>query len=240
MKHFIENIIHKLGKTGYKLDEALTDRGLVIEVFSKIPCVLRGAIKKIGLKESSGLLFAGRHCKLRHKYLLSIGKTLTLGDYVEINALSKHGVKIGDNVTILKNTIIECTGVIRELGDGIEIGNNVGISQSCFIQVRGHIKIGSHVIMGPGVSIFSENHNAESTEEYIINQGATRKGVIIGDGVWLGAKSTVLDGVKIGEHAIVAAGSVVTKDVPPYCIVGGVPAKLIKSRKTENNSEIIL
>lgn len=231
MKHCIEKIIHKLGKTGYKLDENLTNKGLAIEIFSKIPCIIRGTIKKIGLKKSSGLLFAGRRCKLRHKYLISIGKTLTLGDNVEINALSKHGVKIGDNVTILKNTIIECTGVIRELGEGIEIGNNVGISQSCFIQVRGYVKIGSHVIMGPGVSIFSENHNTGSIEEYIINQGATRQGVTIEDGVWLGAKCLILDGVTVGQHSIVAAGSVVTKNIPPYSIVGGVPAKLIKSRK---------
>ena len=157
MKHFIENIIHKLGKKDYKLDKNLTSKGLIIEVLSKIPCIIRGSIKKIGLKKSSGILFAGRHCKLRHKYLITIGKTLTLGDNVEINALSKNGVKIGNNVTILKNSIIECTGVIRELGEGIEIGDNVGISQSCFIQVRGNVRIGSYVIMGPGVSIFSEN-----------------------------------------------------------------------------------
>ena len=73
--------------------------------------------------------------------------------------------------------------------------------------------------MGPGVSIFSENHNADNTDEYIMNQGATRKGITIEDGVWLGAKCTILD------------GSVVTKDVPAYSIVGGVPAKLIKNRK---------
>ena len=119
----------------------------------------------------------------------------------------------------------------RQLGEGIEIGDNVGISQSCFIQVRGNVKIGSYVIMGPGVSIFSENHNADNTDEYIMNQGATRKGVTIEDGVWLGAKCTILDGVTIGRHAIVAAGSVVTKDVPAYGIVGGIPAKLIKNRK---------
>lgn len=231
MKHFIENIIHKLGKTDYKLDASLTNKGLIIEALSKIPCIIRGSIKKVGLKKSSGILFAGRHCKLRHKYLITIGKTLTLGDNVEINALSKNGVKIGNNVTILKNSIIECTGVIRELGEGIEIGDNVGISQSCFIQVRGNVKIGSYVIMGPGVSIFSENHNANNTDEYIMNQGATRKGVTIEDGVWLGAKCTILDGVTIGRHAIVAAGSVVTKDVPAYGIVGGIPAKLIKNRK---------
>ena len=72
MKHFIENIIHKLGKKDYKLDKNLTSKGLIIEVLSKIPCIIRGSIKKIGLKKSSGILFAGRHCKLRHKYLITI------------------------------------------------------------------------------------------------------------------------------------------------------------------------
>lgn len=230
MKHFIENIIHKLGKKDYKLDKNLTSKGLIIEVLSKIPCIIRGSIKKIGLKKSSGILFAGRHCKLRHKYLITIGKTLTLGDNVEINALSKNGVKIGNNVTILKNSIIECTGVIRELGEGIEIGDHVGVLNHVLFKYE-ECKNRLYVIMGPGVSIFSENHNADNTDEYIMNQGATRKGITIEDGVWLGAKCTILDGVTIGKHAIVAAGSVVTKDVPAYSIVGGVPAKLIKNRK---------
>ena len=111
------------------------------------------------------------------------------------------------------------------------IGNNVGISQNCFIQVRGNVNIGNNVIMGPNVSIFSENHNFTNPDLPVNIQGESRKGVIIEDGVWIGTRSVILDGVKIGENSIIAAGSVVVKDVPPFSIVGGVPAKVLKSRK---------
>jgi len=163
--------------------------------------------------------------------MLTLGRTVIISDQVEINALCKEGVSIGNNVSIHRNTIIECTGVLRELGEGLKIGNNVGIAQNCFIQVRGKVVIGSNIMFGPNVSIFSENHEFSSTDLLMIEQGTTRKGVIIEDDVWLGTRSIILDGIKIGKGSIVAAGSIVNKDVPPYSIVGGVPAKVIKSRK---------
>jgi acetyltransferase-like isoleucine patch superfamily enzyme len=113
---------------------------------------------------------------------------------------------------------------------GLTIGNNVGISQNCFIQVRGKVEIGSDVIIGPRVSVFSENHNSQKLDVPIVLQGETRKGVKIGNGVWVGSGVTILDGVTIGDHSIIAAGSIVNKDVPEFGIVGGVPAKLIKMR----------
>lgn len=234
MKQLITKIIHRLGKDNYQLDDSLTTSDLMKIVWDKGWSVIRGALFiKPFLKQSKGLIFTGKGVKIKYKNKIRAGRTLTLGDQVEINALSRKGITIGNNVSILKNTIIECTGVIRELGEGLTIGNNVGISQNCFIQVRGKVEIGSHVIFGPGVSLFSENHNFDRTDEYIINQGATRQGVKICDGVWVGSGAIILDGVTIGENAIVAAGSVVNKDVPPYAIVGGIPAKTIKNRKEE-------
>ncbi|MDR2970057.1 MAG: acyltransferase [Tannerellaceae bacterium] len=232
MKKIITYIIHRLGKENYRLDDSLTSRDLMRIIREKARCALRGFFfLKLFLKQSGGIIFMGKRVRISSKRKICVGKTLTLGDDVEINALSRNGIIIGNNVSILKNTIIECTGVIRDLGEGLTIGDNVGISQNCFIQVRGKVEIGSHVIFGPGVSLFSENHNYDRTDDYIINQGATRKGVKVGDGVWVGAGAIILDGVTIGENAIIAAGSVVNKDVPPYAIVGGSPAKLIKSRK---------
>lgn len=234
MKQLITKIIHRLGKENYQLDESLTSSDLLKIVWEKGWSVIRGILfLKPFLNQSEGLIFMGKGVKVKSKNRIRTGRTLTLGDHVEINALSRQGVTIGNNVSILKNTTIECTGVIRELGEGLTIGDHVGISQNCFIQVRGKVEIGSYVIFGPGVSLFSENHNFDRTDEYIINQGATRKGIKIGDGVWIGAGAIVLDGVTIGENAIVAAGSVVSKDVLPYTIVGGIPAKTIKNRKEE-------
>ena len=95
--------------------------------------------------------------------------------------------------------------------------------------------IGNDVIFGPGVYLFSENHNFDNPDLPVSSQGETRKGVMIDDGVWIGTRAVILDGVKIGRNSIVAAGSVVNKDVPPYAIVAGVPAKIIKERKSNSN-----
>jgi len=185
----------------------------------------------LSLKESKGVVFLGRRSKIKFKYKIKVGKTITIGDNVEINALSKNGIIIGNNVSIHRNTIIECTGVIRQLGVGLIIGNNVGIAQNCFIQVRGEVIIGNNVIFGPGVSVFSENHKFSDPDIPIVEQGEKRKGVVIEDNVWIASGATILDGVHIGNNSIVAAGSVVNKNVPPYAIVGGVPAKILKFRK---------
>jgi acetyltransferase-like isoleucine patch superfamily enzyme len=223
-------MIKILGKKSYTLDPDLSSVDLLIIVTERVFCLLRGLRLKFFVGSSNGIIFLGRRCKIRHKKYIHLGRTVTIGDNVEINALSRSGISIGNNVTILKNTIIECTGVIQELGEGLVIGNNVGIAQNCFIQVRGKVIIGNNVIFGPGVSVFSENHNFSDRNKYINEQGVVRKGVIIQDGVWIASGSIILDGTKIGSNSIIAAGSVVCKDVPPFAIVGGVPAKIIKYR----------
>lgn len=224
-------IIKELGRENYNIDSTMRNADILNEFKNRFFQALRGNLIKPFLKESRGLIFLGKQVKLVSKRRINIGKSVTIGDYVEINALSKCGVSIGDNVSILKNTIIECTGVIRNLGEGLVIGNNVGIAQNCFIQVRGSVVIGDNVIFGPYVSIFSENHNFINPDLPVSVQGETRKGVIIEEGVWIGTRATVLDGVVIGKNSIIAAGSIVNRDVPPYSIVGGIPAKVIRYRK---------
>ena len=123
--------------------------------------------------------------------------------HVKIDALSKGGIKIGKNFSIGRNSIIECTGVLRKLGESLEIGENVGIAANAFIAVRGNLKIGSNTIFGPNVSIHTENHNFGELDKPIRLQGATRKGVEIGEDCWIGSKAVILDGVKIGNHVIV-------------------------------------
>lgn len=227
---FLNKIIQKLGKEDYEVDASLSGRDILIILWDKGLSMIRGLWLRLWLKKSKGIIFVGRRCKIRHCNKLRMGKMILISDNVEINALSKQGIILGDNVSIHRNTIIECTGVIRELGEGLVIGNNVGIAQNCFIQVRGFVSIGSNVMFGPNVSIFSENHGFENTEIPMIKQATIRKGVVIEDDVWLGTQSVILDGVTIGKGSIVAAGAIVNISVPPYSIVAGVPAKIIKSR----------
>jgi acetyltransferase-like isoleucine patch superfamily enzyme len=227
---FLNYIIGKLGKKGYKVDERLSNRDKFIILSDKFFSLLRGFYFKIFFKRSSGLIFIGRHCKIRYCHKITAGKTITIGDNVEINALSVEGVTLGNNVTILRNTVIECTGNIKNMGVGLIIGDDVGIAQNCFIQVRGKVTIGSHVMFGPNVSIFSENHGFNSLDIPMISQPTVRGEVIIEDDVWLGTRSVILSGVRIGKGSIIAAGALVNRDIPPYSIVAGVPGKVIKSR----------
>lgn len=227
----LNKIIRKLGKKNYSVDKSLTGKEIFIILSSKAICLLRGFYYRLFLKKCDGMLFVGKRCKIKNCHKISTGKTITIDDNVEINALSLSGIKLGNNVSILRNTIIECTGVIRHLGEGLTIGNNVGIAQNCFIQVRGTVVIGNDVMFGPGVSIFSENHGFSDINVPMIEQAEIRTGVTIEDDVWIGTKAVILDGVTVGKGSIIAAGSIVNASVPPYSIVAGVPGKVIKSRK---------
>lgn len=223
-------IIRKLGKTNYTIDPRISFFNLVIEIKVYFLCVLRGLYLKPFLAKSKGLIFLGCRTSIKHCNKIRFGNNVNIGDYVEINALSINGIYLGNNVTIKKGGIVDCTGVLSKIGDSLHIGDNVGISENVFIQVRGAVVIGNDVIIGPHVSIFSENHLHRDLSLPIRIQGISRLGVEIEDGAWIGARSIILDGVKIGKNSIVAAGSVVTKDVKEFSVVGGVPANFIKFR----------
>lgn len=230
MRRIINLIIQSLRKDSYKVDNNITVVDLSIILFNRLVELVRGGYHKIFFGKSKGLAFIGKDVVLRHSKHIRVGSTFIVGRNVTINALCKKGVNIGNNVTIKDGTIIECTGVIRKIGEGLFIGNNVGISHGCVFYIRGKVEIGDYCIFGPGVKIISENHNFNSSEIPVVFQNESRKGINIGHDVWVGANATILDGVRIGNHAIVAAGSVVTKDVQAYSIVGGVPARLLKNR----------
>ena len=231
LKILTNRAIKSLGRENYKLDKSITSLELSIVIIQKFFQSLRGFWLKLFLKSSKGILFVGRGTDIRHLHKISFGKSVTIGDGVSIYALSKKGIYFGDNVTILSGSIIDCTGVLENLGEGLIIGDNVGIAQNVFIQVRGDVKIGRNVIIGPNVSIFSENHIFDDFKIPIRKQGVSRKGVTIEEGVWVGTRSIILDGVNIGCNSIIAAGSVVITNVPDFAIVGGVPAKILKYRK---------
>jgi maltose O-acetyltransferase len=119
-------------------------------------------------------------------------------------------------------------------GKALEIGSNSGIGpRACLMNVKGgELIIGDDVMMGPDVLIYTFNHNHDNVDIPMDRQGVTYSKVVIGNDVWIGARVMILPGVTIGNGSIVGAGAVVTKDVPPYSIVGGVPAKVLKNRKT--------
>ena len=94
--------------------------------------------------------------------------------------------------------------------------------------IIGPVDIGNHVNLAQGITVTALNHNFSDTNKRIDEQGVSTNPVTIEDNVWVGANAVILPGVTIGEHCVVAAGAVVTKDVPPHSLVAGVPAKVIK------------
>ena len=100
--------------------------------------------------------------------------------------------------------------------------------KTVLFRLEGKIIIGDNVIIGPSVKIFSENHLFTDSTKLIRNQGVKRKGVIIHEGAWIGSGALILDGVHIGKNSIIAAGSVVTKNVDDFSIYAGNPAKFFK------------
>lgn len=113
-------------------------------------------------------------------------------------------------------------------GSGIRIGSGSGIGTNA--QVRGPLTIGDNVMMAPGVTILTTNHRFDRTDIPMIEQGHVSAPVSIGNDVWIGQRAMIMPGVHIGNGCIVAAGAVVTKDVPDFAVVGGVPARILKYR----------
>ena len=116
-----------------------------------------------------------------------------------------------------------------DFGKNITIGKNVFINSGCHFQDQGGVWIGDGVLFGHNVVAATINHDLDPKN----NRKNHYAPIIIKDHVWIGSNVTILPGVTIGEWASVAAGAVVTKDVEPYTVVGGVPARMIKRVETE-------
>lgn len=115
-------------------------------------------------------------------------------------------------------------------GKHIEIGDNSGIGVDCVVK---RAIIGRNVMMGPDVVFIPQNHSFSDPDKPLQEQGYTECGpIVVGDNTWIGTRAIVLPACKIGKCAIIGAGSVVTKDVPDYAIVGGNPAKVLRFRKS--------
>ncbi|MDR0865641.1 MAG: acyltransferase [Candidatus Symbiothrix sp.] len=175
------------------------------------------------------LIFVHPSAKILCKCKLRFGRNLNIDRCCYLDALSKEGIALGNNVSVGKNTTIECSGSLKYLGKGLKVGNNVGLGTHGFFGCAGGVEIGDDCIFGNFVSLHSENHNYEDINLPIRLQGVNHKGIKIGKNCWIGAKVTILDGTEIGNHCVVAAGAVVRGVYPGNCIIGGVPSKIIRN-----------
>ncbi len=228
----IQNYVRKIKRdNNYTIDKNILFVDFVLIIKKRIYQQSRGWVSRIFGIRTKGNLFIGKSVTIDHKAHLKAGVNLIIEDNVYINALGVMGISIGDNVTIQRNSILICTGVIQNLGKGIIICDNVGINARAYIGGQGGVTINKNVIIGPDVKIFSENHVFDNLQKPIKQQGEKRNEVIIKEDCWIGAGAILLAGVVLGKGCIVAAGSVVNKSFPDYSIIGGVPAKLLKSRQ---------
>ena len=193
--------------------------------------ILRGYTLRFKGLKLKGLNLCEKKVKIYHGNYISAKGKLNLEEGCEIVGLSKRGINFGNRCTVGRYSTIRPTNVLLdEAGEGLKVGNNSNIGAYSYIGCSGYIEIGNNVMMGPRVNLMSENHNFSELNSSIKSQGIARSFILIEDNVWIGVNSTILPGVTIGSGSIIAAGAVVTKDVPKNTIVGGIPAKIIRSR----------
>jgi acetyltransferase-like isoleucine patch superfamily enzyme len=136
----------------------------------------------------------------------------------------------GGSIEIRQDSWSRPGTTIVSFGGTVEIGERVGLGTNCILYGDGGISVGANSGIGPNTIVIANSHNRDDLATPFYDQGVTALGITIGRDVWIGGNCSILDGVTIGDQAIVGAGAVVTKDVPPRAIVAGVPARQIGER----------
>ncbi len=226
MRRIINKVVSRIKGEQFEIDNNIPLRYLCYFFFMKFFSLLNGMI----VSRSFQMIFISPSSKVLCRSKIEFARNLSIGPNCYIDALSRHGITCGSNVSIGKNTCIECSGSLKYLGEGVELGDNVGLGTHGFLGAAGGIKIGAETIIGNYVSFHSENHCYEDLNIPIRLQGVSHKGIIIGSNCWIGAKVTVLDGANVGSGCVIAAGAVVRGVFPDNCVIGGVPAKILKYR----------
>lgn len=172
-------------------------------------------------------LILGRHVTVRGASRIELGDDVFIDDHCVLDARGEHAsIRIEDGVLVSRNTVIRAREGDLRIGAGSDIGCN------CVLGTDSRLDVGRDVLMAAyGYLVAGGNHNTEDPEVPIIRQGVeSRGGIVVGDGAWLGARVTVLDGNRVGEGAIVGAHALVTRDIPARAVAQGVPARVVRER----------
>lgn len=168
---------------------------------------------------------------LTQNKLRYFGRNVTIGSGSRIawkSSLKPHG----GSILVGKNCEVHNYALVLSYGGNIVIGDHSSINPFCVLYGHGGLNIGKGVRIASHVVIIPANHIPGDEETPLYQRGVTALGIEIGDYTWLGTGARILDGVKIGSHAIVGAGSVVSSDVPDFATVAGVPARIIRQRNS--------
>lgn len=187
---------------------------------------LRGVLYRLILK-MDGTAAIESNVRLRFADQIRLGHGVYLDQGTYLHA-TPGGIELGDNTIVMHGAVLHVYN-FRDLPHaGIRIGKDSLVGEYSVIRGQGGVTIGDRVYTSPFTQIIAVNHVFHDPKRPFVDQGITAEGIVIEDDVWLGANAVITDGVRVGKGAIVAAGAVVTKDVEPYTVVGGVPARLIK------------
>ena len=217
--------------TGERGFGALCKYEAIVTLVGSIPgalgLFLRRYFFRYLFKEVGKGLILGRNVVVRHGDKIRLGTKVVIDDYgfVDARGAGDEGLSIGDGVLIGRGATIQ-----SKFGP-ITIGEHTSIGSHSVVCAMGEIIIGQSVLIAGGCSISGGMYHTEGTDLPIVEQGIyTRGPVSIGDGSWLGMGVIVLDGVTIGKGCVIAAGAVVTRDLPDYAVAAGVPAKVKRLR----------
>ncbi|MGH7264920.1 MAG: acyltransferase, partial [Candidatus Rokuibacteriota bacterium] len=175
----------------------------------------------------------GKGLTLRHPGLIRLGANVVIDDHCVLDAKGggagagrPAGIAIGSGVFVGRSTVLSCKG------GSIEVGDHANLGLGCVVLSESQVSIGESCLFAAHCYLVAGgNHDFSRTDIPIIQQpSVSRGGIRIEPNVWLGARVTVIDGVTIGRDAVVGAGAVVTRDVPPFAVVAGVPAKVVRMR----------
>jgi len=153
----------------------------------------------------------------------SIGENVIIEDGVKV--FHPVRIRLGNNVYIGHNAILKG----HHLGS-MQIGDHSWIGQGCFLHSAGNIEVGTAVGIGPNVTILTSVHREGSPDQPVLVGELDLGEVVLGDGCDIGVGAIILPGITVGEGSIIGAGSVVTRDIDPYSVVAGNPARLLRTR----------
>jgi acetyltransferase-like isoleucine patch superfamily enzyme len=194
--------------------------------------------------------------RLKNAQNIEIGFGVVLHQGVEIDLNSENELKICDRVNLARDVCLILAGAksnihlanLVSLGRGVHLTvfdtGQISINEGTYIgpytciSAYGKLKIGKNCLIASHCSIYAHNHNFSDPDKLIAKQGFNFKGVTIEDDCWLGSGVRVVDGVTIGKGSVIAAGSVVMKDIPPYSIAAGVPTKIVAKREAKELSVV--
>jgi acetyltransferase-like isoleucine patch superfamily enzyme len=224
---YLERQASSVGR--YWLEQFVT--GLVGWIPTIAGIGLRGLLYRLIL-HIDGWAGIERGVRLRFADHIVLRRGSYLDEGVYLHACPR-GIEIGERTIVMHGAVLHVYNFRGIPHSGIQVGSDSLIGEYTVIRGQGGVRIGERVYTSPFTQILAVNHVFEDPGRPFIEQGITARGITIEDDVWLGAGAIVTDGVRVGRGSVVAAGAVVTEDVPPHSVVAGVPARVVRSLEAD-------